>query len=437
MATSQTVLSDANLRSRWTLLVPIGVVLLTALLSLRHVKSNIPKDFYLLAGPKGSDFYQNGLEYKAFLEDFGIEVHVVATAGTTQNLEQLVANDRPQAAFAESGTERYLPELAISDLVSLGSLYVEPAWLFVRHDQDIANIKQLRGKRVILGVRGSGARALAQLLVEANGVEELIVAEPYDELSPHESLEALREGRVDAMFLTGPPDAPAVSELLGSQHVRPLSFKRAAAYARRYEMLVEVDLPEGTYDLAEDVPAEDLQLVSLASGIAIREDLHPAIVDLLLLAGKQVHGGQTLFNASGTFPNAQHVSLPLHPAATRFFEQGPARWREQLPFWLATLIDRFLVFGCTVATAAVAAFSVLPKLLSMRFQFAINQNFRRLARIEAAQRNDDNRAELQRQVEAILNRTDRLKVPLSQVALYLEFRQAAHDLRDRLESPRA
>ena len=427
-----------NWKSKWRsllfLAIPFAIVLVATTASLAFVRSGVPSDLYLLTGAEGSKFYNDGLQYKAKLAEYGVDVHIEVTPGSADNLQRLVTRDRPLAGFAEAGMENFLPQGDVSELLSLGSLYVEPGWLFVRRDAEINGIERLVGKRVVMGVKGSGARSLAELLITAIGIEDQVISQPFEELGPKSAIAAIVSGEIDALFMTGPPGAPGIAELLRSQAVRPMSFRRAPAYARRFEYLAEVELPEGSCDLALNVPGEDLQLISFATNLVVSEDLHPSIVDLLLSVGREIHGNATLFTSAGRFPSAEHSSLPLSPAATRFFKDGPSPIHKLVPFWLASLIDRFFVVICTVATASVAAFSILPRLLTAKFDLSLILLSKQLVRIENSSQSSEDKSELLEATDKLLARSAELRPPTTKTARYLEFRQSVHDTRDRLKA---
>src|SRR3546814_3120628 len=75
-------------------------------------------------------------------------------------------------------------------LRSLGSLYFEPIWIFVRGDVAPGRLTGLAGKRNAVGAAGSGTRAVALPLLEDNGV----TGETADlvEIDGNEAIDALR-----------------------------------------------------------------------------------------------------------------------------------------------------------------------------------------------------------------------------------------------------
>jgi TRAP-type uncharacterized transport system substrate-binding protein len=103
-------------------------------------------------------YYQFAQRYAAILAKNGITLEVKASAGSLDNLRRLQA-DEAQVAFVQGGV---VPPKADPDaeddsgLLSLGSLFYEPVWVFYRGERDLTRLTELRGKRIAIGQEGSG-----------------------------------------------------------------------------------------------------------------------------------------------------------------------------------------------------------------------------------------------------------------------------------------
>ena len=180
---------------------------------------------------------------------------------------------------------------------------------------------------------------------------------------------------------------------------------------------------------------ENLPLIAGAVNLVARSDLPAALNDVLLDAAREVHKAPRLFAARRAFPSPDIISLPLSPAADRYYEEGPSFLNRALPFGLATLVDRFRWAIATFAGAAVALLGLLPRLLSFRFNITVAKLYRRLERIEKGLDGSD-REELLAELGEIDRRSAGLRVPRSLRAPYFELRQNIHDLRDRVRGSR-
>lgn len=165
-----------------------------------------PTRLSLATGPEGGGYHAFGQHLKARLAAEGIELELITTAGSPDNLQRLLAEDSPvQIALVQSGTELQLTLEDRRRLRGLGALYQEPLWLFQRRDLDIRELTELRGRRVGIGQDGSGTQAVVISLFAANGIER----EPgWQALTGREASAALSDGRLDAAFLIGPPEPP-------------------------------------------------------------------------------------------------------------------------------------------------------------------------------------------------------------------------------------
>jgi hypothetical protein len=152
-------------------------------------------------------------------------------------------------------------------------------WVFSRQP-NLARLSDLRSGRLAVGELGSGSRTLASSLLEDNGVDgdnsQLL------EFAGNAAADALLAAQVDAAFFVAAPQAPVIEMLLRSDEVQLMNFSRTAAYARRYRFLTGITLPHCVVDLQADIPANDVVLLASAANLVASEELHPALVDLLL-----------------------------------------------------------------------------------------------------------------------------------------------------------
>ena len=424
------------MNKRLSRLAILLVVLLAALfVILRYAQPAAPKELEFLAGPKGTTYYNYARQYADYLREKGITVNIVETAGSLENLRRLGAEDRSAAGFALSGTDRELhADEHPGELVSLGSLSYEPFWLFVRSELEVSRVTDLAGQKVALGPGESDARSLAKLLITANGIEDQIIEPAASFEDPDAMAESLTNGELDAAFFVGEPKSPVITKLLDSAAVKPVSFERVATYARLHPELAEIVLLEGAFDLARNIPEADLRLVAPADTLVVRKDLHPAVVDLLLDAAKSIHSEPTLFASRGTFPNMKHVSLPLSPAASRFYEDGPSPLRKYLPYWLASLISRFALIVAQVGAVVWILLKSLPTIRRLRFSMQQMGLYRQMEKVEGRMIEGAGPAQLLAELQEIERQSSELHPPRPLLSQYLELRQNIHDQRERLES---
>jgi TRAP transporter TAXI family solute receptor len=425
-------------QSRDTNWTRIGAVLLlvgAAVLAIRFAKPDVPSTITLLAGPKGSTFYQDGVRYREILAPYGVTVDLVATGGSVANLKQLVAGCGACVGFAEA--VQYPEKLrgtGPNELATLGSLYVEPFWVFARRGLDVTQVTDLKGLAVAPGNKGSGVRIFAETLLAANGLRGSVTLVDAESTSATELRAAIESGKVDALFASGEPSSPLIEGLLRWPDFRPVSLRRIDSFTFRYPGIMRLRLPEGSYDMVLNIPDSDLDLIGLSVQLVVPTSLPAALSDLLLMAAGEIHGERGPFAKRGEFPNANLVSLPLSRAAVRYYERGPSPLWRVLPFRLATLVDRFMWVAASVASVALALFSILPKLLSFPYMRSSLGLYQRLERVEKSLGPEADETALLAELDDIERISATLHVPKSLRQDYLGLRQNIHDVRSRVHS---
>ena len=417
--------------------IAIGAVvsLVGLILLMSWLRPGVPKEVSILAGPQSSRSYQWAERYADYIEAHGIRAKVVSTAGSGDILRRLSEGTKPAVGFLQSGVEREVGDgKPPAGLESLGSLYFEPTWVFVRDDASIVELTDLPGKRAFTGRPGSDARATSRALLRVFGLSDEVASEPYEELTPIEATDALLAGELDVIFLAGESGAESIRRLLDADGVHPISVQHGDVYRRIQPDVGELLIPEGLFDLAQMIPKHDVRVIAPAINLVAREQLHPALVDLLLDAAKRLHGGPSLLAERGTFPSRDYTSLPLSAEAERYYDKGPSGLRKYLPFWLATWVDRLIVYVVPILVVASSVFKGIPVLIQMRARLALRGFYTRIQRIENSTDQQANRDAYLAELDAIENATREIHIPQMHIAHYFEFRQYIHDLRSRLEA---
>jgi len=417
-------------------MIAIGatVALVVLVLLMSWLRPGMPKEVSILAGPESSGSYRWAERYADYVEAHGVRAKVVATAGSGDILRRLTENTKPAVGLLLSGAEREVAGgESPSGLESLGSLYFEPLWVFVRDDSVIHDMRDVAGQRVFPGRPGSDARATARAIFSVFGLTDQVISDPYEALTPIEAADALLAGELDAVFLAGESGAKSVKRLLDADGVHPISIEHGDVYRRIQSDVGELLIPQGLFDLARMIPKQDVRVLAPAINLVAREHLHPALVDLFLDAAGSLHGGPTLLAERGTFPSEDYTSLPLSADARRYYEKGPSGLRKYLPFWLATWVDRLIVYVVPVFVVASTLFKGIPVFIQMKARLAFRGFYKRLQQIENAEDQKSNRDAYLEELDAIEDAAGKIHVPQMHIAHYFEFRQYIHDLRSRLQ----
>ncbi len=392
-------------------------VLVGFFVAYRFVDPAPPDRVVLATGPAGGAYATFGEAYRHRLADFDVELELRETAGSAENL-RLLRTGAVDVAFVQGGVARDEDRVSLE---SLGSLFYEPLWIFLRAGTTAARLTDLEGRRIAIGPEGSGTRAVAGELLARNGLRG-----PFSVEDVAKSAEALSSGEIDAAFMIAGADSPVVRRLLLAEGVTPFSFRRAEAYTRTHRFLAHVTLPEGMIDYARNLPASDVELVAPTANLVVRDALHPALVDLLVQAADALHGPGGVFEAPGEFPSPHAIDLPLNAEAHRFYEYGPPFLQRYLPFWLATLVDRLKVMLIPLVALLIPVFRLFPPIYRWRVRSRIYRWYTELREIDPR-----NRSEFD--LDAAIAEADRIEREVSEVEAPASYAQELYDLHLHLE----
>ena len=385
-----------------------------------------PRTVTMATGPAGGAYHELGLRYREILARSGVRLRLVNTTGGLDNLARL-RNRRSgvHAAFIQGGTTTKEESPKIE---SLGTLFFEPLWLFYRSGIG-EGLERYRGRRISIGPEGSGGRALALEILKRTKVDAVV-----GELSgfpPQEAADKLIAGEIDIAFVVLGWDSPVVRRLMAADGIEVASVPRPDAFVALYPFLSKVVLPAGVADLAANRPPADVVLLSAKASLAVRSDLHPAIQYLLLNAAVAIHSPPGIFQKAGQFPAAESVDLPLSEEAQRFYKSGRPVLQAYLPFWMAALVERFLVVFVPVLVLLYPALRLLPQ----GYDWLMQSKIRRLYdEMKAIERELASGQEPRGVLDAKL---DRLYQSASELQLPVKYASMQYTLRMHLDLVRA
>ena len=411
-----------------------------ALLALAYwwLDPNPPKRVTLATGPAQSAYEEFGKRYAKALALDGITVVTVPSQGSAANL-QLLREGKVDLGFVQGGTSDYTDadEAALS---SLGSLFVEPLWLFYREEAarkvtataTLSSLTQLQGLKINTGTSGSGVPSLMTKLLESNRVDPASLKISSLEQTP--ATMAFLGGEVDAIVFASAPESLMVQMLLQTPGIKLMNFAQSDAYSRRFAFLNATRLPRGVVDLAANIPPDDVRLVAPTTALITRNTTHPALLQLFALAGTQIQGGAGWFKRAREYPNVDNNELPIAKEADRAIKNGPPLLQRYLPFWVANLIERmWLVMGIIIAILLPLS-RIVPPLYTFRVRSRIFRWYGQLRDIEVRISSEDNAA-LLNELNQLENHAEKVTVPLSYTDELYALRSNIHLVRKKLLRP--
>jgi len=300
-----------------------------------------PSSIDIAAGPKGSYLYEIAQKYKVEFEKAGVQVNVMETSGTLENLEHVSHPDKMiEFGFLEGGAadRRDFPSLE-----SLGSIAYAPIWVFYRSDLgNIYDINELKGKRIAIGGTSQGIHANALDLLNAVGINSS--NSKLSNIGREEALKALHSNQIDAMFYSAPAEDPLVKILFNDARLKPLQWPDAEGIARNLREYHVLNLPFGAIDLANSMPAKDMKVLATTITVITKKDTHSALIYLMMGVMDDIHEAPSIMHAENEFPSDKDVDFPLSNAADDFYKKGGKPFLQKyLPYWAASFVGKLLI----------------------------------------------------------------------------------------------
>jgi TRAP transporter TAXI family solute receptor len=412
-----------------SLLLPVLAIVAAAFwITFQFVQPAPPKKVVMTGGAEGGAYESYARQYRERLKSEGIELELRRSPGSVDNLKRLMdGNSGVSIGFVQGGIAK---EGDDADLMALASLYYEPLWVFYR-GAEVDHISRLRGRRIAIEPEGSGTRPLALQVLALAGLDGRNTT--LLDLDANRAAEALRGGQIDAAMIIADTDSRQVVGLLHDRSVRLMSFAQAEALSRHLPFLSHVVLPEGGIDFAANLPSHDVHLVAPTANLVARDDIHPALISLLMEAATEIHGGSGLLRKAGDFPSAKGVDLAMSEDAERYLKSGPPFLQRHLPFWLAVFIDRMVVMIVPVLAILIPLVRFTPTIYAWRVKSRIYRWYGRLKVLEV----DMESARGASEIRALVQRLEEIEQSVSHIPTPLAFSEYLYNLRSHIELVRA
>lgn len=369
-----------------------------------------PNRVTMLTGADGGAYRHFAERYRSALQAQGIELVLIPSSGSIENLRRIKTDDDIDLALIQGGIAN---EPDSNDLVQLGSMFPEPLWIFHRGSDASGRLDALAERRIAIGPPGSGTQLMALQILGASGI-------PIDSgrlmaVGGNEAAQMLRDEDVDVALFVSAIQGPTVKALLAERSLRLFDLALVEAYKARFHHLDVLEMPAGTLDLVDLRPAHRIHLLGTSAVLVARRELHPAVVSLLMQIGRDIHGDEDLFQARGEYPSVRDSGLPLSAQARRFYDSGPPFLQRYLPFWLAVMVDRLLVALLPTLALLIPLLRIAPPIYAWRMRARIYRWYGELKFLEAQIRSrpaTEHQALLER-LNEIEEAANRAKVPLA------------------------
>lgn len=378
-----------------------------------------PSTVTFAAGIEDGGYWQIATKYRDILAKDGIDLELIATAGSVENA-RLMADGEADAALLQGG----IP--AGDDIETLGAVFTEPFLIFARPTGGVDvphNPAQWAGLRIAAGDEGSGTRAAAQTFL--NAADLAGSANTLLPLGGADAAQALTSGDADVALFVAPLSAPYLTSVLADENATLLQLDHIVALSRRMPQSILVDVPSGAFALDPPLPARERQLLGLVARIVAQPELHPAIVDRLVEAAREVHKPGDVITPEGQFPSMENTSLPQDAYARDLIADGQSPLNAFLPYWVVAQISRFAILLLPIVFLLLPLLRTLPGLYKWSVRNRVFRHYARIREIdEAATETDD-----PQQLKALNSELTELDREIASLHLPLTYRGYAYDAR--------
>jgi hypothetical protein len=140
-------------------------------------------------------------------------------------------------------------------------------------------------------------------------------------------------------------------------------------------------VPRGVVSIAEDLPRREVTMVATTANLLAQNDVHPALMYLLLDTATEINSTQTHLAEARTFPNARGQDMPVAAEAARYYKSGKPFLHNYLPYWAANLVDRTLILLIPIFGVLLPALKIAPWLYTYRLKSRIFHWYEQLTEV--------------------------------------------------------
>lgn len=288
-------------------------------------KAEKPKFMSILTGGTGGTYFPLGGAFANIVSDAtGIDTNAETTGASAENM-QSIKDEKGEIAFTQTDIASYATEgklmfdgNAIDNIRAIGTLYPETIQIVTTEKSGIKTVEDLKGKKVSIGAPGSGTAANAEQILEVYGMKLDDIKK--QDLSFDESVAGIKDGNIDAAFVTAGAPTSAVEELSATEKVFivPIDADKADDLVKKYPYYTKEEVPSGTYKLGSAVPT-----VAVLAMLVVKEDLADEVVyDITKSIFENLDKVQHAKAKQIKLENALNgVGIDVHPGAQKYFDE--------------------------------------------------------------------------------------------------------------------
>ncbi len=254
---------------------------------------------------------------------------VISTGGSQANIEMIADGDAQFAIvqndvmnYAYKGTNGFAAP--ITDFSVIGCVYSEVCQLVATKASGIKTIADLKGKSVAVGDVGSGVYYNAEQILAAAGLD-IDKDIKKTAASFGDSATALKDGSIDAAFITAGTPTTAITELATSTEVVLVDLGEdvIAKLMKDYPFYAEYTATEADYDfVTEPVKTVAIKATFIATNDMSEEQAYEITKNLW-----EKQADIATAHAKGKEMDIKNAvapagDVPLHPGAEKYYKEA-------------------------------------------------------------------------------------------------------------------
>lgn len=222
--------------------------------------------------------------------------------------------------YAYNGTDLFEEDGAFTSFSAVAGVYDETCQIVT--SKNITSIEDLKGKVVNVGDAGSGTEFNATQILASYGIDiNSDITKVNGSFS--DAASSLKDGRIDAAFVTAGSPTTAIVDLTLGTTVNILSIDSSSAddLMSAYPFYTKTTIPAGTYSGID----EDIETVSVRATIIASNDLSEEIV--YEITKELFENKDTLTASNAKFGEldentaVQGISVPFHSGAEEYYQE--------------------------------------------------------------------------------------------------------------------
>ena len=286
----------------------------------------------IATGGTGGVYYPMGGGLAAVLSKHvaGMSATAEVTGGSVDNLN-LINSGKPYLAFtmadaakdALDGDGKFKGKKV--DLKTLLVLYPNRMHVVTVESTGIKSMKDLKGKRISTGSPGSATEVMAFRLLEAAGLDKDKDVK-RERLGVSESVNAIKDRKIEAFFWVGGLPTAAVTDLANSPGMKIAMIDHAGevdAMNKKYGNLYFKDvIPKATYSgMPQDNQIASVANILVANGKMSDEEAYKIVKAIFDNKEELVRTHQEYATLSEKDQKSASTPIPFHPGAAKYLKE--------------------------------------------------------------------------------------------------------------------